>query len=70
MQTYVFTKCLKRNAPMKKCYLCKFPYDEFFKCNLEDNDNIFDCCIKCAKFEALNNKDFKLLNENKNTEES
>jgi hypothetical protein len=55
---------------MKKCYICKFPYDEFFKCNLEDNDNIFDCCIKCAKFEALNNEDFKLLNENKNTKES
>ena len=52
---------------MKKCYICQFPYEAFYKCKLEDNGNIYDCCIKCAKFEALNNKNFKWLDEYKNT---
>ena len=52
---------------MIKCYICKFPYDEFYKCKLENNDNIYDICFKCGKYEALNNKNFKWLDESNNT---
>ena len=52
---------------MKKCYICKFPYEEFHKCKIDENFNFYDVCVNCAKFEALNNKNFKLLDENHNT---
>ena len=52
---------------MKKCYICKFPHEEFYKCKIDENFNFYDVCINCAKFEALNNKNFKLLDENHNT---
>lgn len=50
---------------MKKCHTCKFPYKDFYQCKLEDNGNIYDICINCAKLEALNNKHFKWLAEKK-----
>ena len=53
---------------MKKCHTCKCPYKDFYQCKLEDNGNIYDICINCAKLEALNNKHFKWLAEKKTTE--
>jgi hypothetical protein len=49
---------------MKKCSICKFPYEEFYECKLEDNYNTYDICFTCAKYEALNNKNFKWLDKN------
>lgn len=48
---------------MNKCYVCKFPHEEFYKCKIDEDD----ICFNCAKFESLNNKNFKLLDENKKT---
>ena len=52
---------------MDKCYVCKFPHDVFYKCKIDEDNIFYDICFNCAKFEALNNKNFKWLDENKKT---
>ena len=52
---------------MKKCYISKFPHEEFYKCKIDETFNFYDVHINCAKFKALNNKNFKLFDENHNT---
>ena len=52
---------------MNKCYVCKFPHEEFYKCKIDEDNIFYDVCFNYAKFESLNNKNFKLLDENKKT---